>query len=173
MKLRIALAALAFGSAAAVSGQAAPASQSAAATAEIVAASQLTKTRDLVFGRISKPTAGTSTITVPSGTSGTVTPTVTGGNASIPTTGQASSAAFHITAPANTQFTIQTNSLSMPGLTNVGSETPFASGMTLIAGTYTLTGTDGDLYIGGHFDVTTSTPEGIYNGTLSLTVNFN
>jgi hypothetical protein len=177
MKLHIALAALVVSSAAATAGQAAPASQSAAASANIVAAQQLTKTRDLVFGTIAKPTSGTSTITVASGSSGAVTPAVTGGNATIPTTGQASSAAFHITAAAGTTFTIDTNSLSFPtagaNLTSIGSETPAMSGITLAGATYTLTGADGDLFIGGHFDITPTTAVGAYNGTLSLTVNFN
>jgi hypothetical protein len=176
MKVRIALCAL-VAATTATAVHAAPASQNAAASATIVSGNQLTKTRDLVFGTIARPTSGTSTITVASGASGAVTPSVSGGNASIPTGGQASSAAFHITAASGTQFTITTNSLAFPGaganLTNIGSETPAASGITLVGATYTVTGTDGDLFIGGHFDITPTTAEGTYNGTLSLTVNFN
>jgi hypothetical protein len=71
-------------------------------------------------------------------------------------------------------YSITTNSLSFAGaagnLTNVGAETPVAASGTL--NTLPASGQD-DLYIGGHFDITSATAVQAYSGTLSLTVNFN
>lgn len=173
MKLRLALAVLAA-AAAATAGNAAPISATADAQASIVAPNQVTKTRDLQFGSIAKPTSGTSTVTVASAASATATPTLTGGgNAFIPTSGQAFAAAFHITGTAGQTYSVTNNTLAFPAaganLTNIGSETPVAAGtLSTIPGS----GQD-DLYVGGHFDISPTTAVATYNGTLSLTVNFN
>jgi hypothetical protein len=175
MKLRIALAALAFGSAAAVSAQAAPVSQTATAQAQIVSANTVTATRNLQFGSISKPTSGTNTITVVSSANAT-TPTIGGGgNATIPTSGQATAATFRITGTPGQIYSIQTNELSFAGATNdltsVGSESPVAASGTL--GTLPQNANLDDLHIGGHFTISPTTAVGVYTGTLNLTVNFN
>ena len=87
--------------------------------------------------------------------------------------GQSQSAAFRVTAANTTQFTIQSRVLAISGLTNVGSEAQVVSGASGAGPTYTMTSGQADIYIGGHFDVLTTTPEGTYNGTLNVTVNFN
>lgn len=175
MKLRIALAALAAGSAAAVSAQAAPVSQNTTAQANIVAANQVTATRSLQFGSIAKPTSGSNTVTVASAASGTATPALSGGgNAFIPTTGQAAAATFRITGTAGQTYSITNNALDFQGvgsnLTNIASESPVAASGTL--NTLPANGLD-DLFIGGRFDISPTTAVNTYNGTLALTVNFN
>lgn len=175
MKLRIALAALAVGSAVASSAQAAPVSQTATAQAQIVATNTVTATRNLQFGSIAKPTTGTNTITVPS-TADPTTPTVTGGgNATIPTPNQATAATFRITGGVGQAYSIDTNTLTFANavndLTSVGTESPVTeSGST---GALPGNATFDDLYIGGRFTISPTTALGVYNGTLNLTVNFN
>jgi len=173
MKLRIAFAAAAA-MAAAGAAHAAPASATANASATIVAPSALTATRDLDFGTVAKPTSGTTTVTVNSDASNSATPNVSGGNGYVPTPGQARAAKFHILGAGGQTYSITTPTLSFAGqagnLGSVGPEAPIAASGTL--NTLPANGTD-DLYIGGHFDVTSATAVQTYSGTLALTVNLN
>lgn len=174
MKLRIALVALAAASAAGLSAQAAPVSQNTTAQANIVSANQVTATRALQFGSIAKPTTGSTTVTVASAASGAATPNLSGGNAFIPTTGQAAAATFRITGTAGQTYSVTNNTLDFPtagaNLTGIGSESPVAASGTL--NTLPGSGQD-DLFIGGHFVITPTTAVNTYNGTLSITVDFN
>ena len=174
MKFRIALAAAAAGIAAASTASAGPVSASTTATANIVAPAQLNATRALEFGTIAKPTSGTTTVTVASAASGTATPTVSGGNGSIPTSGLAHASIFHLIGTSAQTYSVTSNTLSFVGasgnLSAVGPETPVAASGVLT--TLPVSGID-DVYIGGHFDITSTTAASTYNGTLSLTVNFN
>lgn len=174
MKLRIALAAAAAGLAAASAASAAPVTANTTASANIVAPAQLTATRALDFGTVAKPTSGTTTVTVASAASGTATPTVSGGNGYVPTTGLAHASIFHLIGTNGQTYSITSNTLSFTGsagnLFSVGPESPVAASGTL--NTLPASGID-DLYIGGHFDINSSTVTSIYSGTLSLTVNFN
>ena len=171
MKLRIAFATAAAAIAAASGAHAATAN--ATATASIVAPGTLASTRDLDFGTIAKPTTGTTTVTVASAATGTATPSVSGGNGFVPTAGLARAATFRLTGPASTGYTITTNTLSFPtagtNLTAIGSETPVAASGTLL--TLPAAGFD-DIYVGGHFDITSSTTPATYTGALTLTINF-
>lgn len=174
MKFKLALAAGLAAVAAAGAAAAGPASTTANASANIVAPVQLTSTRDLDFGTIARPTNGTTTVTVASAASATATPTVSGGNGYIPTAGLAKAAIFHLVGASNEAYTISTNALSFTSaagnLANIGSEAPVAASGTL--NTLPASGVD-DLYIGGHFDISSTTALQTYTGTLSLTVNFN
>lgn len=175
MKLRLALAVVVTASSVAAIAQAAPVSANTTAQVNIVAPNQVTATRDLQFGSVAKPTTGTSTVTVASAATGAATPTLTGGgNAFVPTGGQAHAATFRLTGTSGQTYSIQTNTLDFPGaganLTGIGAEAPVAASGTL--NTLPGTGQD-DLHIGGHFDITPTTAVQTYNGTLSLTVNFN
>lgn len=175
MKLRLALVALVVTSAAAISAQAAPVSANTTAQASIVAPNQVTATRALQFGSIAKPTSGTSTVTVASAASGAATPTLSGGgNAFIPTSGQAAAATFRLVGTAGQTYSVTNNTLDFPSaganLTGIGAESPVAASGVL--NTLPGNGQD-DLFIGGHFDITPTTAVNTYNGTLSLTVNFN
>lgn len=174
MKFRIALATTAAGCALASAAGAIPLSATATANAVIVAPNQLTSTRLLDFGTIAKPSTGTTTVTVASAASATATPSVSGGNGYVPTGGQAKAAIFHLVGSNGQTYTITTNTLSFTGsagnLGTIGPETPVAASGTL--NTLPASGVD-DLYIGGHFDITSTTAVQTYAGTLSLTVNFN
>lgn len=140
----------------------------------IVAATQLTGLRDLEFGTITRPTAGTTTVTLASAASATATPTVSGGNGFVPTSGQAHAAQFHLVGGAGQTYSVTASTLSFTNATGnlatVGSEAPVSAGNTL--GALPASGID-DLYIGGHFDITNTTAVTAYTGTLGLTINFN
>lgn len=173
MKLGIALAAAAIGLAWISVASAAPVTASAPVTATIVDPGQMTNTRDLDFGTIAKPSTGTTTVTVASAASGTATPTVSGGNGFVPTPGLAHAATFRLVGSTGQTYSVTANSLSFTNaagnLGNVGAESPVAASGALNTLT---TGTD-DLYVGGHFDITSATASTNYTGTLSLTVDFN
>ena len=174
MKLLVVLlaaaATLAFGDSAA----AAQANATVASQITIVSPTLLTGARDLEFGSIAKPTAGTTTVTVASGASNTATPNVSGGNGFIPTSGLAHAATFHLVGSAGQTYSVSANTLGFTGsagnLTAVGVEAPVAASGTL--NTLPGSGAD-DLFIGGHFDITSATAVQTYNGTMSLTINFN
>jgi hypothetical protein len=140
----------------------------------IVTPTLLTGTRDLEFGTIAKPTTGTTTVTVASAASATATPSVSGGNGFIPTPGLAHASTFHLVGAANETYSVSANTLTFTGsagnLTAVGAEAPVAASNSLL--TLPASGTD-DLFIGGHFDITSATASQVYSGTLSLTINFN
>ncbi|WP_293898892.1 DUF4402 domain-containing protein [Phenylobacterium sp.] len=174
MKLRIALAAAALGLVAASQASAAgPATANTTATATIVAPSQLTATRSLDFGTIAKPTTGTTTVTVASAASPAATPAVSGGNGYIPTAGLAHASAFHLLGTSAETYSVTSTTLVFTGATGnlsaIGAEAPVAASGVL--NTLPASGTD-DVYIGGHFDITASTVAATYNGTLTLTINF-
>lgn len=174
MKLRLAAALVGGVVLGATTAQAAPVSANANANATIVAPNQLTATRDLDFGSIAKPTVGATTVTVASAASASATPSVSGGNGFVPTPGQARAATFHLVGTSGQTYSITANNLSFAGadgeLSNVGAETPVAASGTL--NTLPADGQD-DLYVGGHFDITSETDTQVYTGTLSLTVDFN
>lgn len=156
------------------SALAAPVSGNTTAQANIVSPNQVTATRDLEFGTIARPTTGTTTVTVASASSGTATPSVSGGNGFIPTSGLAHAATFRITGTNGQTYSITANTLSFVGatgnLTGIGAESPVAESGTL--NTLPASGID-DLHVGGHFDITNTTAINTYNGTLSITVDFN
>lgn len=175
MKLGVVLAAAVAALAIAGSANAAgPATATVNSTINIVSPTLLTGTRDLEFGTIAKPTAGTTTVTVASAASNTATPNVSGGNGFIPTSGLAHAATFHLVGTAAQTYSVSANTLSFTSsagnLTAVGVESAVSAAGSLL--TLPASGTD-DLYIGGHFDITSSTVTQTYNGTMSLTINFN
>jgi hypothetical protein len=156
------------------------ASATASASATIVSPSTLAATRALTFGQIAKPTSGTSTITVASSSSASTTPSISGGNAYVTSNGQAAAAAFHLTGTNGQTYSIDGLTLSFTGeptagnLANIGVETPVAVGGSASAagGTLSSTGIQ-DLYVGGHFDISSSTAVQTYNGSVVLNVTYN
>jgi hypothetical protein len=174
MKAPIALAIAVAAAACASSALAASVNANTTAQANIVAPGQVSATRDLEFGTIAKPSTGTTTVTVASASTGTATPGVSGGNGFVPTAGQAHAATFHLVGANAQTYSVTGNTLSFTGATgnlaNVGPESPVAASGTL--NTLPANGTD-DLFVGGHFDITSTTTVQAYSGTLSLTVNFN
>jgi hypothetical protein len=171
MKLRVALAVLGSATAAATVTQAAPVSASTSAQVQIVAPNQVAALRNLQFGTIAKPTSGTTVVTVASAEADTATPALAGGAGAFAPAGGAHAATFRITGTPTSGYSTSAT-LTFPGsnLTGVGAEAVAAKGGTL--NTVPANGQD-DLFVGGHIEVTSGTPNGTYNGTLSLTVDFN
>jgi hypothetical protein len=174
MKMRLALVAL-CASTMATAVSAAPASDTAQASVSIVAATQVRATRDLAFGTIAKPTSGTSTVTVASAEAAAATPTLGGGgNATIPTTGQAHAATFRLVGTPNQAISISNVTLSFPGAgTNLGTVTALSPVARDGSTSQLPADGDDDLFVGGQIQVSPTTGVATYNGTLSLTVDFN
>lgn len=173
VKLGVGLVVAAAALAIANSAAAGPVSASVGSQITIVSPTLLTGTRTLEFGTIAKPTAGTTTVTVASAASATATPGVSGGNGFVPTTGLAHAATFHLVGTAGQTYSVSANTLSFTSsagnLASIGPEAPVAASGTL--NTLPAGGTD-DIYIGGHFDMTSSTAVQTYTGTMNLTINF-
>jgi hypothetical protein len=171
MKLRNTL--IAAGSALALSALAtsAFASGNVAATANasvtVVSPTTITKTQDMVFGTVVRPTTGTTTITLD--TADHVTKSGTGDGSIVTST--TSSAKFNITVQAATTYTLsQTLTFAQAGLVNIAASAPIASTGTL--GTIPGAGTQ-EIKYGGQFDMNAATTPQNYTGALSVTVTYN
>ena len=138
------------------------------ASATVLSPVTITKTQDLLFGQVVRPSdANTNTVTIDTNNTVTITGAGNGSTVASPTT----SAKFSITAVgATTYTTTQSLVFTQNGLTNVGASLPVAESGTL--GTIPGGGTQ-VLDYGGHFDMTVATPAQAYTGTLSVTVNYN
>jgi hypothetical protein len=121
------------------------ATATASGTTTIIQPITISKTADLGFGTIVKPTTGASTISVsPTGN----TRTVTGGNATFANGNGVSSASFTVRGEGAQHFSIQVPaSFNMTG--------------SLVLG------------VGGSFPLATNTASGAYSGTFQVTVAYN
>lgn len=127
----------------------------------------ITKTQNMVFGNVVRPTTGTSTITL--NTSDVVTESGAGDGSVVAS--PTSSAKFDVVGPATTTYsTVQSLSFTQTGLNNIAASAPAATSGTL--GTLPAGGTQ-ELRYGGSFDMTNATPIQAYTGTLSVTINYN
>lgn len=162
----LALSALAGGALAAGSVQA-----TANATLTILSPTTITKTQDMVFGQIVRPTTGSDTVVLDTGDTVTINHTG-GGNGSV-VNSTTSSAKFNITSSAaDTYTTTQTLTFTQAGLTNIAPSAPVASSGTLGQ----ITGANGgtqEIRFGGQFDISAATTAQTYTGTLTVTVNYN
>jgi hypothetical protein len=147
------------------------ATATATGSATIIQPISITKTADLGFGTVVKPTDTTATVTVSnagarsiSGGNAAFTANSTGvGAASFTVQGEGNSA-ISVTVPANFTMSAGTNSLVVT-TTNTG-----ASG--------NLSGTIGNqgsfiVGVGGSFPLQTNTPSGAYSGNLVVSVAYN
>jgi len=143
-------------------------STTANASVTVLSPVTITKTQDLQFGSVVRPSnANTNTVTLD--TNNTV--TITGGGDGATVGGPTTSAKFSISAVSATTYTTsQVLVFTQTGLTNVAASLPVAESGTL--GTIPAGGTQ-VLDYGGHFDMTATTPAQAYTGTLSVTVNYN
>ncbi len=138
------------------------------ASATVLSPINITKTQNLVFGQVVRPSsAGTNTVTIDA--DDTVTLAGPGNGAVIAST--TTSAKFNITAAAGTTYTTtQSLSFTQTGLTNVQPSLPTttngAPGVIPVSGVQ-------EIRYGGQFDMDASTPAQAYTGTLSVTVNYN
>jgi hypothetical protein len=149
----------------------ASATASANGSATIIQAIAVTKTSDLAFGTIVKPTTGTSTISMSSTGNAWL---ATGGNAVRAGSGAATSAAFSVTGEGASAFSISvppTFNLVSNGNTLVVSTTQSATTATLL-GTIGSPGSQ-TFGVGGSFPLTTSAASGAYTGSFVVTVAYN
>jgi hypothetical protein len=172
MNMRTALlaagAAVAAGSFASTAFAAGSISATAPASVTIVAPVTLTKTQDMQFGQVVRPSnANANTVTLDANDTVTL---AGGGNGSL-IASTTLSAKFNLTAPAGTTYsTLQTLAFTQNGLTNVAPSLPTAT--TGVLGTVPAAGIQ-ELRYGAQFDMSSSTPAQAYTGTLSVTVNYN
>jgi hypothetical protein len=128
------------------------------------------KTQDLSFGRIQRPTSGSSTINL-NANSGART---VSGNAVGFATPTPTRAAFTITGEGGQQVSLSvptTIDLTGPAtlpvtITKTGSNAPSLSAGLGNAGSFSFT-------VGGSFTLSPTTPVGAYSGTLTVTVDYN
>jgi hypothetical protein len=161
----VAIAATSVASAAFAAGSV---SATAPATVTIISAVTLTKTQDMAYGQVVRPSNGnTNTVTLDANDTVTLSG---GGNGSL-IASTTLSAKFNLNAPpATTYTTTQQLNFTQTGLTNVAAALPVATTGTL--GVVPVSGIQ-ELRYGGQFDMSSSTPAQAYTGTLSVTVNYN
>jgi hypothetical protein len=143
-------------------------STTAPASVSVLSPINITKTQNLVFGQVVRPSnANINTVTLDA--NDTVTLTGTGNGSVVAST--TSLAKFDVTAPAGTTYsTTQALTFTQTGLTNIASSLPTTTNGS--PGVIPVSGVQ-ELRYGGQFDMTTSTPAQNYTGTLSVTVNYN
>jgi hypothetical protein len=158
----LALSAIATGAFAAGSLQA-----TAVSSVTVVSPTTLTKTQDMAFGTVVRPTGATGNTTFKLDTNNTV--TATGGDGSVLSTTPTSSAKFTLSTVAGISYTAAATLTFLPAgnLINI-SATPATIAATPLAANGTTT-----LAFGGQFDVTSATVAQTYTGTLAVTVNYN
>jgi Domain of unknown function (DUF4402) len=145
-------------------------STTANATLTVVSPTTLTKTADMAFGTVTRPSSGSNTIVL-AAADGTVSILSGGtGDASL-VSSPTSAAKFNlVTIAAITYTTTQSLTFAQAGLTNISASTPVAASGTL--GTVPANGTQ-QLNFGGQFDISSTTTAQPYTGTLTVTVNYN
>ena len=157
----LALAALATGASAGT------VSATANATATVISPTTITKTQDMVFGSLVRPTVGTTTFTLDS--SDHVTAGTNGNGTVVAST--TSSAKFNIASQGLINYTLApTLTFTQAGLTNI-----------TVGPVATTSGTPGQVPAGGtqeirygaSFDVGIATTPQAYTGTLSVVVTYN
>jgi spore coat protein U-like protein len=143
-------------------------SATAPASVTVLSPATITKTQDLVFGQVVRP-SNASTNTVVLDADNVVTMTGSGNGSIVASTTR--SAKFNVAAAAGVTYsTTQALTFTQTGLTNIAPSLP-----TTTAGTPGLIPVGGiqEIRYGGQFDMTASTPAQNYTGTLSVTVNYN
>jgi hypothetical protein len=139
------------------------------ATLTVLSPTTLTKTQDMAFGQVVRPTSGTNTVTL----SPTGAVAISGaGNGSVVTSTTNQAKFVVTTAAADTFTTTQTLTFAQTGLLNIQAGTPTATSGTFgnIPGA---TGGSQELNFGGQFDISSATTAQAYTGTLTVTVAYN
>jgi hypothetical protein len=146
------------------------ATASANATTRIITPITLTKTNDLTFGNIVKPSTGSGTVTI-GNSADTVAVTGTGAAAASGTISRAKftvggegGQTFSITVPASVTMTSGANNLVVTLSTAAATGT--LSGTLGSAGTATVN-------VGGSFPIANTTASGNYTGSFNVTVAYN
>jgi hypothetical protein len=148
------------------------ATQETTGSATITSAITLTKTSDIAFGRVVRPSAGTSTVTIDASSGNR---SISGGDGVL-LSSTTSRAAYSVGGEGGQSF-----SISVPSTFNMtrsgGSET-IAVSLVGSAASGTLSGSLGaagsaTFGVGGSFGVASSTATGAYTGTFNVTVQYN
>jgi hypothetical protein len=135
----------------------------------VVSPTTLTKTQDMAFGTVVRPSGANGNTTFKLDTLGNI--TQTGGDGSI-VASTTSAAKFNISTIAAITYTTSQALTFLPGgqLINVASTLPVAT--TGVLGVVPVNGSQ-EIRYGGQFDVTPTTTPQTYTGTLAITVNYN
>lgn len=165
--LKAAVAAAAMTAASQTSAQTTATVSDTTGTTTIIAPISLTKSSNLVFGTVTRPTTGSSTVTVSTGG----TRSISGGTAVALASGPAAAAAaYTVNGEAALGYSITLGTLSM---TKTGGATPIAVTLTGSKTSGTLTGGTDTFTVGGEFTISNSTELGAYSGTFPVTVAYN
>ena len=148
-------------------------SQTTSGSATIIQPITLTKSTDLAFGKIVRPSSGTNTVSVDEATGARA--TVGGGNATL-LASTVSRAAYAVAGEGG-----QTFSISMPAsfnMTRAGGAETLTVTLAATAASGTLSGSLGSagsasFGVGGSVPLSSSTATGAYTGTFDVTVAYN
>lgn len=139
-------------------------------TATVYRSLSVTKTSDLGFGKIVKPTSSTNTYTINAST-GALSRTGTGNAVQV---GAVTRSSFSLTGePGRVVSVVLSPATTLVLTRSGGAQTLNVTLSRSPTGTITLTGGVGTLDIGGALTVGTSTTTGEYSGTLNVTFNYN
>jgi hypothetical protein len=146
---------------------------SAVSSVTVVSPTTLTKTQDMAFGTVIRPSSTSANTTFKLDTSDTV--IASGGDGSVVGSTTTSSAKFNlITSPAVAFSANATLSFAPAGLINIAAGTPVVTGATGAGPTFNLAASGtAVLTYGGQFDVTPTTQAQTYTGTLAVVVTYN
>jgi hypothetical protein len=154
-------------SALATAASAATVSATANASVTVISPTTITKTQDLVFGTVARPTTGSNTVIL--GTNDIVTIPAGGGNGSV-VASTTSAAKFTLATQAMINYTLApTLTFTQAGLTNVAVSAPLVTG---VLGTVPASGSQ-DIKYGAQFDMGVATVAQNYTGTLTVIVTYN
>jgi Domain of unknown function (DUF4402) len=142
---------------------------SAVSSVTVVSPTTLTKTQDMAFGTVVRPSGANGNTTFALDTGDTV--TKTGGDGTI-VASTTTSAKFNLTTVAQITFsTTQVLTFAPAGLINVSATAPLVTGG--LSSTQVGANSTATLTYGGQFDVTPTTTPQTYTGTLAVTVSYN
>lgn len=172
-RLRTLACALTFAATATSAFAQASSTQNTTGSTRIIQPIALTKTTDLAFGSVVRPTSGTNTVAIDQATGAR---SLSGGGNAAAAPSTTSRAAYSVAGEG-----AQTFSITVPATFNMTR----VSGSEILAVTLTSTATSGTLSgtlgsagaatfgVGGSFPVATTTVSGNYTGTFDVTVAYN
>ncbi|MGZ6019396.1 MAG: DUF4402 domain-containing protein [Phenylobacterium sp.] len=145
---------------------------SAVSSVIVVSPTTLTKTQDMNFGTVVRPSGANGNTTFTLDTANNV--TKSGGDGSVVASTTTSAKFSLVTTPAIAFSTSAVLSFAPAGLINVAAGTPLITGATGTGPTFNLAANGtAVLTYGGQFDVTPTTTPQTYTGTLAVTVTYN
>ena len=145
---------------------------SAVSSVIVVSPTTLTKTQDMNFGTVVRPSGANGNTTFILDTANNV--TKSGGDGSVVASTTTSAKFSLVTTPAIAFSTNAVLSFAPAGLINVSAGTPLITGATGAGPTFNLAASGtAVLTYGGQFDVTPTTTPQTYTGTLAVTVTYN